>query len=492
MEAAAQARQRPLVKSFEELSREFSGGRNYISGDSIVAEVNEIRKAIATAGGGGFADQTPLRLENLDSTMTSVLYNASHLKLFNSIPRVPSAQILYQWIRALGYGTQRGQAGFAEGGVPQTGLSAWQRGNATVRYLGVKRGFTHQVMQVGMMGGAFVDPVAREHRDGTLQLLALLERNILFGQAAVTDQAGNTVNYDGILQQLTTNYGNSVFDKQGGALDFEDLENYAERLIRVGKLVNFDNLRCLGKPRVFSDLAKLKLEAERKMLSPAANTPGYRPGTPLKGYDSQQGYIGFEQSIFLDPVEDGRVAVNASGSNVAEGTNPPTAPTLGSITQGTDAASTLPQSTYYYFVTSCGDGGESLVVASGAVAVTSNNQAVSIPIVGTTNSTHYRVYRGTVNSAVDNSVGWIGDAVPSAVGGNVTFVDKNGWIPNTGILLLLNMDEADIALAQMAPLIKFPLAPTSTTIEFILMLYHTIAVKAGERMIVVKNIGLRA
>jgi len=486
---------RRLVKSFETLSREYAGGRNYISGDMIVDQLTELRKALATQGGAGFGDQTPLRLENLDATMTSVLFQASHLKLFNSIPRVPSAQILYQWIRALGYGTQRGNLGFREGGVAQTGLSSWIRGNATVRYLGVKRGFTHQVMQVGLMGGAFVDPVAREHRDGTLQLLAGLERNILFGDSLITDASGTTVNYDGLLKQTQASYPSSIFDMHGQPLDFEALENYTERLVRVGKLVNFDSLRMFTKPRVLSDLAKLKIHAERKMLGTGANTPGYRPGTPLRGYDSQQGYIPFEQSIFLDPVDDGKVAVDQNGNNVAEGASPPAAPASATVTvNASDPASLFDASfagTYYYWVTAAGDGGESLATAGNAGAAIATGGSASVAIPATQYATVYRVYRGTVNSATDPNTGWIANVVPSVVGGAATYTDENTWIPQTGIMLLLNMEEPDLAIAQMAPLIKFPLAVVSTTIEFMLMLYHTLAVKAPERVIIVKNIGYR-
>lgn len=484
--------ERPLIKSFEDLSRDMSGGRNYISGDMIVDQMNDLRKALSTAGGGGFGDATPLRLENLDSVMTAVLYQASHLKIFNALPRVPSAQIFYQWIRELTYGTQRGSIGFKEGGVAQTGISSWVRGNATIKYLGVKRGFTHQIMQVGLMGGAFVDPVMREHRNGTLQLLGSLERFSVFGDSAITDAQGNPVHYDGILKQVTTQSPKSVFDKNGQPLDFEDLENYSERLVRVGKLVNFDSLRMFTKPRVLSDLAKLKLESERKMLTSQPNT-GYRPGVPLKGYDSQQGYVPFEQSIFLDPVEDGRVAIDQNGAAIAEGSAPPAAPgTPTGVITSPGTPTNMTAGTVYYHVSAVSDGGESLTTPSAAQVITAGQQvALTIPAVS--GATAYRIYRGTSSDPTDDSVGWIATIAPTgSVGGAGAFTDTNQFQPNTGIMLMMNMDEPDIAMAQLAPLIKFPLAMTSTTIEFMLMLYHVLAVKAAERMIIVKNIGFRA
>ena len=71
------------------------------------------------------------------------------------------------------------------------------------------------------------------------------------------------------------------------------------------------------------------------------------------------------------------------------------------------------------------------------------------------------------------------------------FHDVNDIVPDTGIFVILNMAEEDIALAQMSPLIKWPLAITNTTIEFLLMLYHVLAVKAQERVIFFVNVGRR-
>jgi hypothetical protein len=41
----------------------------------------------------------------------------------------------------------------------------------------------------------------------------------------------------------------------------------------------------------------------------------------------------------------------------------------------------------------------------------------------------------------------------------------------------------------MSPLLKMPLAPVSTTFEYLLLLYHTLVLKAPERQFVFKNVG---
>src|SRR6185437_5356809 len=286
-----------LVKSFEQLGRERYG--EAFSGDSVV---DELAKAVATASVGSFGSLQTMLLENLDATMTSVLFQKKHLKLFNSIPRVPSAQTLYQWTRQTAYGTGRGALGFPEGGSPATFLPSFLRGNATTRFYGVRRGYTHQMVQVGVMGGTFIDPVAEENRSGTLDLLEKLERWLIFGDSNMLYSDGSSVHYDGLIKQLTAGYPNHVYDLQGAPLTFENIENYAEALVTTGQLMDFTNARLFMAPRVASDLAKFNLQNQFFWQNSVNQPTGWRPGIPLNGYATQHGVLPFEESIFLDPV----------------------------------------------------------------------------------------------------------------------------------------------------------------------------------------------
>lgn len=474
-------RRKPLVKSFAQM------GREYMGPDFSMSEVMDgLQKALfsgagasptVTAGFGG-----ALLLENLDNTMTKVLYESSHLKMFNSIPRVPSAQALYQWIRQHSRGGHRGAVGFAEGGAPKSGVSRWARGSMMNKYMGVRRGVTHQMMVTGQMGGAFVDPVQSENENGTLQLLEMIERRLIWGQANILSDAGADIHYDGLYAQLNTAAVGSVIDKEGNPLDFEDLENYGERLVTVGKLLNFDNLRSYATPRVLSDLGKLKLQAERIILG--GNYPaGYRPGVPLDGYRTQRGLIPFEDSIFTEAVEGniplatadaGALAASAGASGVAS----------------SDTTSKIPAGTFIYHVSTLNDAGESLVVSSTGVVATAG-QKITVTITGVANSTGYRVYRQDAGTSAAALGRWVAD-VPSNGASNVDFVDRNEIRPNCGVMAIMNMSEPDIAIAQMSPMIKWPLAITNTTVEFLILCYHVLAVKAAERVVFVKNIGQRS
>lgn len=503
-----------VVKSFESLGRESLG-----EGFQADSYIDALAKAVATTSIGNFGSMNTLLLENLDATMTSVLFNKRHLKIYNSLPRVPSAQTLFQWNRQTAYGSGRGALGFNEGGSPAVFTPSFQRSNATVKFYGVRRGYTHQMVQVGNMGGSFLDPVAEENRSGTLDLLEKLERWIMFGDSNWLDVSNANVHYDGILKQMNTNYPNHVYDLAGAPLTFENLENYAEELVTTGYLVDFSNLRLFANPRVISDLAKLNLQGQAFWMNSTNMPQGWRPGTPVNGYASQHGVIPFEESVFMDAVPFGRVNSISTGAGSYSVYGDPLSPitpasgsiTLSAVTPPTGVTSNLPAGTYYYFVSAVNANGESAVLtgtnALGSVAVTAG-QAVQISVTtGSPTATAYRIYRGTSSNALDSSVGLIGTNYPTMAGGTLTtgsltavnmntpansWLDFNQQIPGTSNMMLLNLSAEDMVIAQLAPLIKFPLALVSTTVEFFLLLYHVLAIKAPERQIWVKNIGQRA
>lgn len=465
-----------LIKSFDQMLREASYPG--MTGDKIIEELS---KAVSLNGIAGFGNMTDLKLENLDATMTAVLFEQDHLKLFSAIPRVPSVQTLFQWIRRDRYGSHRGAVGFPEGGAPQGGTSAWTRASATVRYLGTRGGYTHQAMTAGQMGGTFVDPVTEENRNRTLELLEKLERLILWGQEDIKDGNGNTVHFNGLIKQMEASSlaAKQIIDMEGRPMDFEKLEDIGEKFVTTGKLLNFARIRSWWKPHVLSDLAKLKFQAERISLG---NTlpEGYRTGVPLDGHQTQRGYVAFEDSIFMDPVEDGLPLATAEAGAA-------TKPATTTCVAASDVTSKMVAGTYYYFASSVNDKGESDTRASTATAVNALEK-VTITVARETTATAYRIYRGTKSDMSD--AGWIA-TVTQPGSGDASYVDLNQWRPLHGMGLVVNVAEPDIAFAQLSPLVKWPLAVTNTTIEFLLLLYGVLVVKAPERMVVVKNIGRR-
>jgi hypothetical protein len=488
-------------------------GKNY-GGVSFYGSqtMADLAKAMATSNlGGSFGDATPLRLQNLDATMTSVLYEEQHFVMWNWLERVPSIQPYFEWNDRLSYGDDRASSAFMEGGTPPSGTAQFSRNGIYIRYFGVRRGITHQMALTGQLGGSQVDPVAEENRDGAMQLLARIERNFLFGDHNIPDNNNNIVNYDGIIKALengtqyvgpnqvnpTNNYtpGQNILDMQGQYLTFKEIEEVARNLAEAGYVTNFRNVRAFMSPSVLADLSNIKMVSEFKIL-PQSQPLGYYPGAPLAGYQSNFGFIPFTYDLFMKragmtdkpPVLAGQLAPATPSATVAAG-----APASGQTSYflSLNKAGTSDAGTYYYFVTAGNDSGESAPSAGVSVTVAAG-QVVTITITpGASNGqpqTYYRIYRGTANNAYDASVGCIA-TIPANGSNTVTYTDTNSWRPGTGMMLIIDRSPQNIVIAQMAPMMKWPLAITSTTVEWLILLYHALVVKAPQRMFLIKNIG---
>lgn len=450
----------------------------------------DIMKAFATGNpgtpGGQTSDALNMRLLNLDSTLSSILFTAKHFKMFNWINRVPSVNALYEWNRRDRYGSARGMNGFPEGGAPSGSTAAYTRNNTYVRYMGVRGGVTHQLSVAGQMGGYQLDPVEEEHHNRTMQLLEMIERQVIFGSAAVLDGSGNTVNYDGIIQQVGSSSvaSTNIIDKQGAPMKFEDFEETAFALVKNGKLTDFRNVGVFMSPFILSDLSKAKLATERKILG--ASNPDYVVGVPLAGYDTNYGRMNFDWSIFYEPVEGGVFLTAADPGS-------PAAPTGLATALNTDATSQIAFSTaHYYRIAAFNSKGESLPVAavgltSGATPTRQNITVTWTPPTPTgdplTTALGVRLYRGTLADGSDAK--WVANLPISTV----SYVDRNQQIPGTGYVFILERSPENLVLAQMTPLLRFPLAVVNTTIEFLLLLYHTLVVKVPERQYIYKNVG---
>lgn len=488
-----------VVKSFHELGSE-QWANEWPGGDAIVNEMDQayvrnmggmlggLTKALATGDITGMGNATALLLENLDDRMTTVLFQEKQLVLWNMLERVVSRQPYYEWNERTRYGGGRRAPGFGEGGVPKNATAAWSRQGEYVKYMGVRRGITHQALLTGTLGGMQVSPAEEEERDGTLDLLALIERWFLHGNEDLKAAGGATVNYDGILRQMEAYQtagridSRNMIDMAGEPIIFDNIEDAALTLLTVGKLPTTENVKFLMHPKVSAGLSLQKQPSERVTV-PTGIAGGDRSfGVPTNGYNSNQGHIPFFPSIFTDEVEDDKVLTVAGDVEPTAPDAPGTLSSTASSDSGADWANT-----YYYFASAVNDGGESLgLVDDGGAQVVAVDEKVTLTIGRVSAAYAYRIYRGLLVTGLDAKIlGTI--AQPSS--GDATFVDQNARMPGTHFAVMFNNSRPDLTVAQMAPLIKFPLGLTSTTIEFLLLLYHTLVVKAPERVVVFKNVG---
>lgn len=481
-------RERDLIKfrtpSFNKLAKNALMQNGYNNADEYVNMLSRnLSKALATSNISGFANGTDLVLQNLDSEFTSVLFKEDNLVKQRWIERLPSINPIFQWNRRNQYGSSRGANAFAEGNIGPVGLGSWSRNTAPVRFFGVQRGTTVIANIASALGGMFDNAVEEEEYDGTLQLLGSVEHALTWGNSTITDSDGNDIFYDGLYRQLKATYPKNIIDLHGKPMTFDVVSEIAARFAKVYVNTARDIAGFLT-PDSLQTLQLLKSQAERRDIN---NTDGgYTAGTPIDGYNTQIGKIPFIQDVFLDPFDGGKAPLEAADSgspsmpsNVTAAAGSPT----GSQTSNwlsTDAAAV------YYTVSAFNAQGESLGFTTAASTAVSAGDIVTITIPNVSGAWGYRIYRGLQSNASD--AGWIGEIATTSTS-NTTFVDDNSIMPNTDVASFMNRDQRNLAIAQMAPLLKLPLAIQNTTIPFGLLYLHTLVVKAAERQFMVVNIG---
>jgi hypothetical protein len=469
-----------MVQSFDQLLKSHGSDA---TGDDLV-------KALATTNsnsGTGAGQQSPLMLENLDGVMTEVLVTEQHFKLYNLLPKVPSANPYFEYNVHKGFGNRRSGLGFAEGGAPKGGTSSFQRNGIYNKFLGVQGGVTHQMMVSAQNGGIFEDPNVRENRDRTIELLERLERELVFGDKSVHDDNGNEVNFDGLLTSLTSQLAGNVVDLQGKPFGYDNLDNSAELLVTAGKQASVNGYTCLMSAHVSKGLNKQYgdrnvVRADKGERVGIDLTPGFK----VPSYDGQFGTFNFDHSILLNEVE-GSIPPTAAPAGAPSATaTPTTAAASGGVLTGT----------YFYKVCACNDTGESLA-STNSTTLSPSGQKVTVTITkpaGNT-TTHYRIYRSTTSGGVYKWVGKVADSGSATT----TWDDTGAWVPvdangnvGDGMVIMIKPDPKDICIAQMAPLVKMSLPQVGTTFPFMLLLYIVSVIKAPERVRIYKNCGTYA
>lgn len=563
-----------IVKSFEDSFKEHFGLEEF-SSDAYVEHLvksGKLGDALSKAAGGvyftggpnwtrpsdnyagypnigtQYSDLTPLRIQNLDATLTTVLFKRRNFVFWDWLEKVPSISTLYEYDKIRAYGSGRAAAGFAEGGIPALSLPRYERDQAVIRYLGVQRGVTQQSRMVGRAGGLMMDPVRAEVENGTLTLLEKLTRQLYFGNQNILDETGSTVNFDGITRQIAAqNDPDTVIDLQGdpNKFSFSIFDNIATTLVERGYVTDFGKVNCFMNPQVLTDLTKLYYVAGagsttnanfaqiQRIMNQTGRNQQYVPGAPIGGYDTNFGHLRFTPDLMFQEVQ-GNVPVTDPSATVV-----PADPGSPSVTLGgadlsdvtvaedhtqvqTGSLPSVPAGSYYYWLSAVGVAGESAPVAiNGGSVLTftattgytsrvflsqgSTGGVAGVGAGGAGYPVAYRLYRSTMANPWSGST-WIdpngglvgtfpalvttptaGDRLSEDVS-NVGWVDDGSTVPGTGNILILEGSTENLQVPQLTPLLKYNLPPIGTLEPFLLLIYLTIIYKAQKRAFWIRNV----
>lgn len=479
--------------------------------DSFLADselVDNLSKALTAGYGGADAPATrtqggALQTESLDNTLRAVTWEYKHLKIWPIIPKEKAWNLVEQYNRLTGYGSQN-EGGFfnaEDSSLPPSGDGTYVREVQKVRFLGTTRSVSHPATlvrtahapmmalqieagtrkiledmekQLFIANAFFVDPATGQNTGAvtstTVDAFQLkymgLDQQIRFGQA---DANAQYIGFDGMNNNFVPVYD---LQQQNGIANVPDEDDMTELAYRQS--VNF------GVPTDFFCSLKTAADLSRQLLPKEWITPPGqegRGGFVLTSFIAATGVFNIVPSRFLEP----RRGVLAAATGSA-----PATPAIAATGTEADANSKLLTQTYYYRASAIGQFGESLAVAESSQAVVAGNR-VTLTLTGGAGTIAYAVFRSSTSGSGWEFIGMVKDSTGN--GGGATFRDAGVYLPGLGHGYLTELNAMNIVWKQLAPLLKLDLAVISPAYRWMQLLYGTPIVFAPLHHEIMDNIG---
>jgi hypothetical protein len=465
-----------------------SHGQGFGTSDAqTVAELNKAMSAGYGVDPAGQANGGALRVESLDSTLKIVSFMEKNIMFYNDIPKTKAYNTVEEYNLLSKYG---GRGGFfiEEGGLPRTEDSAYQRKAAFVKFMGSTREITHPMLLVRPAHG---NVVALETKNGAKWMLQRMEESLFGGNSSVISQS-----FDGLEKQLVDGYADPttagdgrpsvsnehVIDLRGGILS-EAVFEEAARILQDNYMYP---THCYLNNTNHSDFNKAFFSKGRYQIPVGMDAS---VGFVVDKVKTAGGVVQLRPDVFL--------RVNQSPVVSADNAFAPTAPVsavvaVGAITtsRGFKAAEF---GSYAYSISAVSKSGESAATAGGATAVvTGGAEEVSITITrgavaGNDLTQGYRVYRTRLADGPTGAKYFVKEI--ASAGAVTVYLDGNEYLPGHGKAFIGQLDESVLALRELSPMLKFPLATVASSIRWMQLYYNVPIIFRPRGWVIIKNIG---
>lgn len=453
-------------------------------GSHSAQEVEELQKALsvgsdyATTVPGSLSGGAALAVEDLDRTLKLVTHSMEHLRLWKDVLKQKVTQTVHQFNVQNSYGSEVSPF-FAMGGNPQGTDASYNRDVYIVKYLGTQGSVEHNLTLIQAAHGP---AVAREVKNKTIELLARNERAMFEANSSI-----NALEYDGIEALITTKEAQSqykstafagyelastddtvIIDRRGDILDEDTCEDATLRAVN-----NFGMPMDLYLATdIHSDFSKAFYAKER-----------VRPGDRTAAGYMVPEFMGtlnfkFKPSLF------NRARISPLSSSVSSGS----APTLANPLSPADAASEFAAADagdYTYKISAVYADGETLPSASQAVTGVAAGDKVTIEVTYSGSPLYLNVFRTDIANAGD--VRFIGRIAPAGTG-VAHSVDYNAKVPGGSSAFLMMHDPDVFCWKQLGSLIKYDLAVTNTSYQWLQLLYGMIVIQAPRKNVIIENL----
>lgn len=452
-------------------------------GAHSVAEVEELQKALSI--GGEYASTTPgnlsggaaLAVEDLDRTLKLVTHSMEHLRLWKDVIKQKVTQTVHQFNVQNSYGAEVSPF-FQMGGVPQATDAQYNREVYIVKYLGTQGSVQHNLTLIQAAHGPVV---AREVKNKTIELLARNERAMFEADSDI-----NALEYDGVDKLIRTKQSDSQY-KSTAFAGYESV-GVDDSVVLDAKEAGLDEDLCedaclravnnFGMPMDMYLSTDIHSNFSRAFYAKERTRPGDRTAA---GYLVPE-FMGtlnfkFKPSLFNRP----RKAPLSSSISASA------APTMGAPSSPTEATSQFGSAdagTYSYRVSAVYGDGETLAAANQETAVSAGDR-VDATLTYTGTPLYFNVFRAAVGTTSGHE--WIGRVKPLG-SGNAHTLDKNERAPGSARAYLIMHDPDVLCWKQLGSLIKYDLAVTNTSYQWLQLLYGMMVIQAPRKNVIIDNL----
>lgn len=447
-------------------------------------EVEELQKALSI--GGQYASSTPgqlsggaaLAVEDLDRTLKLVTHGMEHLRLWKDIIKQRVSQTVHEFNVQNSYGAEVSPF-FQMGGTPQATDAQYNREVYVVKYLGTQGSVEHSLTLIQAAHGPVV---AREVKNKTIELLARNERSMFEADSDI-----NALEYDGIDKIIREKQADSQY-KSTAMAGYDEVNsddtviidaaggNLTEDLCEEATLRAVNNF---GMPMDMYMATDIHSDFSKAFYAKERTRPGDRTAA---GYLVPE-FMGtlnfkFKPSLF------NRARVAPLGSSVSASSAPSTANGATPV----DAASNFAAAdagAYGYRISAVYADGETLASSLESITVAAGDK-VTTEITYSGSPLYFNVFRTDKGDAA-GLARFIGRIAPAG-STNAHNIDYNERVPGSSRAYLLMHDPDVLCWKQLGSLIKYDLAVTNTSYQWLQLLYGMIVIQAPRKNIIIDNL----
>lgn len=449
-----------------------------------LADVENIEKSLSAGYGTDSATYVNGRAmipEDLEATVVNVVAKTKDdCKVLNTIKKTPAKSTVHEFNRRTGFGDFK-HLTTAEGGASANTRQSIDRQTVAIKYLQTKRSVTRQ-MEVA---DTFENAYASEKIAGIETITQAIEHLIFHGNSSVVD-----TEFDGFISSVKKlpETKQSILDLKGKSIGSYGEKLFDDIAFKVREKGGFIE-KALYPIALGKDVKELFEDRQRYIMNNSVANFSY-PSLPPYG-------TAVGANIALDGEgAGGDMFYEVKGKVQAEGDvmtrpQPVASVTASAATNAKSKFVATDAGDYKYTVHAVNASGISAGVDVTAVVSVAAGDGVTLTITPASTgaaATGFIICRSAKDGTEVYEMDSIGIDTTSAT---TSYVDLNEELPGTASMLFLPKASLSPAydLAQLLPVCTYPLYPTDKAeTPFLILAYIALAVKAPERVGLVKNI----